>query len=147
LNLTWLDWGIVAFVLVFMISGVYISKNLMRSVADFLAAGRTAGRYLVSVGQWIAGLGAITIIANFEMNYVAGFAMSWWGLSMAIVVLILTVSGWVVYRFRQTRALTMAQFFEIRYSRNFRIFAGVIAFLSGIIKFRIFPSVGVRFFI
>ena len=119
----------------------------MQSVADFLAAGRTAGRYLVSVGQWIAGLGAITIIANFEMNYVAGFAMSWWGLSMAIVVLILTVSGWVVYRFRQTRALTMAQFFEIRYSRNFRVFAGVIAFVSGIINFGIFPSVGARFFI
>jgi len=147
LNLTLLDWGIVAVVLAFMIGGVYISKKLMQSVADFLAAGRTAGRYLVSVGQWIAGLGAITIIANFEMNYVAGFAMSWWGLSMAIVVLILTVSGWVVYRFRQTRALTMAQFFEIRYSRNFRVFAGVIAFVSGIINFGIFPSVGARFFI
>jgi len=147
LNLTGLDWGIVAFVLAFMFGGVYISKKLMQSVADFLAAGRTAGRYLVSVGQWIAGLGAITIIANFEMNYVAGFAMSWWGLSMAIVVLILTVSGWVVYRFRQTRALTMAQFFEIRYSRNFRIFAGIIAFVSGIINFGIFPLVGARFFI
>ena len=147
MNLTLLDWGIVAVVLAFMIGGVYISKKLMQSVADFLAAGRTAGRYLVSVGQWIAGLGAITIIANFEMNYVAGFAMSWWGLSMAIVVLILTVSGWVVYRFRQTRALTMAQFFEIRYSRNFRVFAGVIAFVSGIINFGIFPSVGARFFI
>ncbi len=147
MNLTWLDWGIVAFVLAFMFGGIYISKNLMRSVADFLAAGRTAGRYLVSVGQWIAGLGAITIIANFEMNYVAGFTMSWWGLSMAIVVLILTVSGWVVYRFRQTRALTMAQFFEIRYSRNFRIFAGILAFLSGVINFGIFPSVGARFFI
>lgn len=119
----------------------------MQSVADFLAAGRTAGRYLVSIGQWIAGLGAITIIANFEMNYKAGFAMSWWGLSMAIVVLILTVSGWVIYRFRQTRALTMAQFFEIRYSRNFRVFAGIIAFASGIINFGIFPSVGARFFI
>ena len=147
MNLTWIDWSIVAIVLAFMFGGVYISKKLMQSVADFLAAGRTAGRYLVSVGQWIAGLGAITIIANFEMNYVAGFAMSWWGLSMAIVVLILTVSGWVVYRFRQTRALTMAQFFEIRYSRNFRIFAGIIAFVSGIINFGIFPSVGARFFI
>ena len=147
MNLSWLDWGIVVIVLAVMMSGVYISKKFMRSVADFLAAGRTAGRYLVSVGQWIAGLGAITIIANFEMNYIAGFTMSWWGMSMAIVVLILTVSGWVIYRFRQTRALTMAQFFEVRYSRNFRVFAGIIAFVSGIINFGIFPSVGARFFI
>lgn len=147
LNLTWLDWGIVAFVLTFLISFVIISKKYMQSVADFLSAGRSAGRYLVSVGQYMAGLGSITIVANFEMNYVAGFAMTWWGFIMGVVVLILTVSGWVVYRFRQTRALTMAQFFEIRYSRNFRIFAGMLAFLSGIINFGIFPAVGARFFI
>jgi SSS family solute:Na+ symporter len=59
----------------------------------------------------------------------------------------ISVSGWVLYRFRQTRAMTMAQFFEIRYSRNFRIFAGALAFVSGIINFGIFPAVSARFFI
>jgi SSS family solute:Na+ symporter len=43
--------------------------------------------------------------------------------------------------------MTMAQFFEIRYSRNFRIFAGALAFVSGIINFGIFPAVSARFFI
>jgi len=147
MNLTWIDWGIVLGVFIFMVTGVYISKKLMRSVADYLAAGRTAGRYLVSVGQWIAGLGAITIIANFEMTYIAGFAMSWWGFTMGVVIIALSASGWVAYRFRQTRALTMAQFFEMRYSRNFRIFTGMLAFLAGIINFGIFPAVGARFFI
>ncbi len=59
MNLTWLDGRIVAAVFIFMVSGVYISKNFMRSAADFLAAGRMARRYLVSVGQWIAGLGRL----------------------------------------------------------------------------------------
>ena len=40
-----------------------------------------------------------------------------------------------------------AQFFETRYSKNFRVFAGMIAFLSGLINFGIFPAVGARFFI
>jgi SSS family solute:Na+ symporter len=142
-----LDWGIVLAVMAIIFAGVIASKTLMRSVADFLAAGRTAGRYLISVSSGIAGLGAITIVAYMEMNYIAGFAMSWWGLSTALFFLALTAGGWVIYRFRQTRALTLSQFFEMRYSRRFRIFAGLLAFVSGIVNFGIFPSVGARFFI
>ncbi|MBN1211495.1 MAG: sodium:solute symporter [candidate division Zixibacteria bacterium] len=145
--MTTIDWTIVFAILAFMILSVIASKTLMRSVADFLAAGRSAGRYIICVSSGIAALGAITIIANLEMNLIAGFSMSWWGLTMGLVVLIVKVSGWVIYRFRQTRCLTLAQFFEVRYSRKFRIFAGIICFMSGIINFGIFPAVGARFFI
>lgn len=145
--MTTIDWTIVFAILAFMILSVVVSKTLMRSVADFLAAGRSAGRYIICVSSGIAALGAITIIANLEMNLIAGFSMSWWGLTMGLVVLIVKVSGWVIYRFRQTRCLTLAQFFEVRYSRKFRIFAGIICFMSGIINFGIFPAVGARFFI
>jgi len=147
LNLTVLDWGIVIAVFAFIISIVIASKKLMRSVSDFLAAGRTGGRYLISLSQGTAALGAITIVGMLEMNYIAGFCLRWWEMIMAVVLVAISVSGWVLYRFRQTRALTMAQFFEIRYSRNFRIFAGLLAFLSGIINFGIFPAVSARFFI
>lgn len=147
MNMAPIDWVIVAVILSVMVCGVVISKRYMRSVADFLAANRTAGRYVLSLSQGMAALGAITIIGLLEMNFVAGFSMSWWGFSMGVVILILTVSGWVVYRFRQSKALTLAEFFERRYSRNFRVFAGLIAFISGIVNFGIFPAVGARFFI
>ncbi len=147
MNLSALDWLIVLAVLAVMFAGLAASRRRMKSVADFLAAGRSAGRYLISVSGGIAGLGAITIVGLLEMNYVAGFSMSWWGLTMGVVILLMTVSGWVVYRFRQTRALTLAEFFERRYSKRFRVFAGLIAFLSGLINFGIFPAVGARFFL
>jgi len=146
-NFTGYDWAIVVAVYVILIAGVLYSKRYMRSVADFLAAGRTAGRYLISVSAGIAGIGAITIVGNLEMNFEAGFAMSWWGLSMGLVLLVLAVSGWVIYRFRSTRSLTLPEFFERRYSRNFRIASGAVCFVSGLINFAIFPSVGARFFI
>jgi SSS family solute:Na+ symporter len=147
LSLSLLDWSIVIVTFSLMVYGVVFSKKFMRGVADFLAAGRTAGRYIISVAMGMAMLGAISVVGEFQLFYKSGFCMKWWELSMAMAILIVTVSGWIVYRFRQTRALTMAQFFEMRYSRNFRVFSGILAWISGIINFGIFPAVGARFFI
>jgi len=147
MNLSFIDWLIVAIALGGMIYSVRMTKGLMKSVTDFLSAGRTAGRYVLSVSSGVAGLGAISIVMFLEMGYVAGFSLSWWGLSQGIIILAITMSGWVIYRFRSTRCLTLAQFFEKRYSRKFRIFAGIVAFVAGIINFGIFPAVGAQFFI
>ena len=99
-----IDWIIVFSVLGGMIFSVNLSKGLMKSVTDFLSAGRTAGRYLIAVSSGIAGLGAISIVMFLEMGYVAGFSLAWWGLSQGIIILMLTMSGWVIYRFRSTRS-------------------------------------------
>tara|TARA_B100000809_G_scaffold135796_1_gene133385 strand:+ start:5199 stop:7286 length:2088 start_codon:yes stop_codon:yes gene_type:complete len=147
MNLSFIDWLIVIIALGGMIYSVSMTKGLMKSVSDFLSAGRTAGKYVISVSSGVAGLGAISIVMFLEMGYVAGFSLSWWWLSQGIIILVITMSGWVVYRFRSTRCLTLAQFFEKRYSRHFRIFAGIVAFVAGIINFGIFPAVGAQFFI
>ncbi len=147
MHFTLLDWTILIGVYAAMVGGVLLLKPFMRSVTDFLVAGRTAGRYLLSVSQGVAALGAISIVGYLEQNYVAGFSLTWWGFSQAIVILILTVSGFVIYRFRETRSLTLPEFFERRYSRRFRIFTGMLAFAAGLINFGIFPAVGARFFI
>ena len=147
MNLSFIDWMIVIIVLGGMIYSVSMTKGLMKSVSDFLSAGRTAGRYVISISSGVAGLGAISIVMFLEMGYVAGFSLSWWGLSQGIILLAITMSGWVIYRFRMTRSLTLAQFFEKRYSRKFRIFAGMVAFFAGLINFGIFPAVGAQFFI
>ena len=147
MNLSFIDWLIIVVVLLGMIYSVSFTNGLMKSVTDFLSAGRTAGRYLISVSQGAAGLGAISIVSFLEVGYITGFSFQWWGLSQGIIILAITASGWVIYRFRQTRSLTLAQFFEKRYSRKFRIFAGIVAFVCGIINFGIFPAVGAQFFI
>jgi solute:Na+ symporter, SSS family len=147
MNLTFIDWSIAILCYIVLFFIVRISRKYVKSVADFLSAGRSAGRYMITVSQGMVALGAITVVAQWEMNYVAGFNLRWWEFTMAVVILFITVSGWVLYRFRQTRALTMAQFLEMRYSRNFRIFAGILAFASGLLNFGIFPAVTARFLI
>ena len=74
MNLSFIDWLIIIIVLSGMIYSVSFTRGLMRSVTDFLSAGRTAGRYLISVSQGAAGLGAITIISFLEVGYITGFS-------------------------------------------------------------------------
>ena len=147
MNLNWLDWGIVLILFALMVGMVFLSKSLLKSVSDFLATGRTGGRYIISMFHGTAALGAITVVGALEQNYAAGFNSRWWEMMTAIILVGMSVTGWVVYRYRQTRAMTMAQFFEMRYSRGFRIFAGFMAFTSGVVNMIIFPSVTARFFI
>jgi SSS family solute:Na+ symporter len=141
------DWLIVAGFMVVLLWGAMSSRRYTRSVSAFLAADRCAGRYLIAVADNIAQLGVISLVWFFEQNYDVGYTTAWWTLLEGPAFIIMALSGWVIYRFRQTRALTLAQFFEMRYSRRFRVFAGLVAYLAGIINFGIFPSVGARFFI
>jgi SSS family solute:Na+ symporter len=141
-----IDWSIVVILLVFMSWAAWHTKRYNRSVADFLAANRCAGRYMLGVSDGIANIGAISIIMLWEMYYLAGFSLAWWSLVVLVVQLVVALTGWVAYRYRQTRALTLAQFIEMRYSRRLRIFCGIVLFVSGTLNFGIFPAVGARFF-
>jgi SSS family solute:Na+ symporter len=58
------------------------------------------------------------------------------------VMLFITITGFMIYRCRETRALTMSEFFERRDSKRFGAFMGILAFVSGILNLGIFPAVG-----
>jgi SSS family solute:Na+ symporter len=140
-----IDW-IILFVTVSIFTGIATgTRKYARGVAGFLAANRCAGRYLLTVGDGMLGLGAISMVAMFQMYFEGGFTAIWWNSTLILIGIVMATSGWVIYRFRQTRVLTWAQFYEVRYSRRFRVFAGSLCFLAGIINFGIFPSVSARF--
>jgi SSS family solute:Na+ symporter len=147
MNLTWIDWAIVVAPLAATFWFAMWVRRYVSGVADFLAAGRAAGRYLICNARGEAAFGAVSAVAMFEMIYRAGFAVNWWGMIGGPVALFVALTGFVIYRFRETRALTLAQFFEMRYSRGFRVFAGILAFVSGMVNYGIFPAVGARFFV
>jgi len=147
MNLHWIDWTIVFGITAFFVVVAYTTKQYVKSTADFLAANRCAGRYLLTMSEGQAGLGLITILAYWQLYSKVGFADEWWANLKTPIVMLLILTGWVIYRYRETRVMTLAQFFEVRYSRRFRIFAGCVCWVSGIINSGIFPAVGANFFI
>jgi len=142
-----LDWTIVAAFLAALAASAWSMRRHAGSVSGFLSANRLAGRYLLTVSYNMAQVGVITLVWYFQLGYDVGFTQYWWGYLEGPALILLAATGWVIYRFRETRAMTLAQFFEMRYSRRFRVFSGLVAFVSGILNYAIFPGVTARFFI
>jgi Na+/proline symporter len=142
-----IDWLIVIVPVMFVIGmGVY-SRKYVRSVADFLSAGRVCGRYVICASDVANALSIITLVAYVEIHYKTGFAISFWMGIIAPIGMIMSLSGYCVYRFRETKAMSLGQFLEMRYNRTFRIFAASLRSISEILANSIMPAIAARFFI
>jgi SSS family solute:Na+ symporter len=146
-NFQLIDWLVLAALFVAFNAGAYFCRKYIKSVADFLVAGRNVGRFLGAASDTMQGLGAISILWIWQMTYKAGFAGLWWGILTSITGMILAITGWGIYRFRQTRAMTLGQFVEMRYSKRARLFFGILAYLGGVLNMGIFPAVSAGFFV
>jgi SSS family solute:Na+ symporter len=142
-----IDWILVLAPLALVTAFAVYTRRYVRDVVDFLAGGRCAGRYLLANARGESDSGLANTMARFEVILVSGFVLGFWEKLYMPVVLLLSITGFVVYRYRETRAMTLAQFFEMRYSRRFRFYMGLLAFVSGILNYGIFPAVSARFFI
>jgi len=143
----WIDWAITAASVALVYSCALYTKRYNKSVADFMAGGRAAGRYLICNAKGEASSGVANTISKFQTYVTAGFVTSWWDALGLPALMIASLFGFIVYRYRQTRAMTVGQFFEMRYSRNFRLFAGILGFLAGLLNYGIFPAVASNFFV
>lgn len=122
------DWFIVLAGLAGLVLLAYSTQKLNKGVAFFLAANRCAGRYLLTLSEGMGHMSAAGLIAMFEMWYKSGFVVGYWSMFTGAVMTVAPLSGFMIYRYRQTRCLTMAQFCERRYSRRLRIFVGILSF-------------------
>lgn len=61
----WLDWILVVIPLLIVVWVALKGQKYVRGVSDFLAAGRCAGRYVVSVAGAEAGIPMLLFIISF----------------------------------------------------------------------------------
>ena len=142
-----LDWLIIILPVSFVLYMGWYARRYVVQVSDFLSAGRLCGRYLISIADIANGLSIMGLVAFVEVHYRTGFALTFWqNLTMPLGV-VLSLTGFVTYRFRETKAMSYGQYIEMRYSRKLRVFASALRSLSEVLANMIMPAIAGRFFI
>ena len=142
-----LDWLIIILPVSFVLFMGWYARRYVVQVSDFLSAGRLCGRYLISIADIANGLSIMGLVAYVEVHYRTGFALTFWqSLTMPLGV-VLSLSGFVTYRFRETKAMSFGQYIEMRYSRKLRVFASALRSTSEVLANMIMPAIAGRFFI
>jgi Na+/proline symporter len=147
LSLSLIDWLIVIIPSVAILALSLFSKRYVKGVVDYLAAGRVAGRYVISVGDMTSSLSIISLVALVEMKYQTGYGVGFWYMLTLPLGIIMGLTGYCVYRFRETKSLSFGQFLEMRYSRRLRIIASVLRTTSEMMTNAIGPAIAANFFI
>lgn len=145
MNMTFLDWTVIVTVLGLFIGVAVFANRMTKSVADYLVAGRGAGRYMLTVSSGTEWIGVIAISAMFEAFYIGGLNAMWWAMATTPLFAYLQISGFGMYRFRETRAMTIAEFLERRYSRKVRTLGATISWISGMVAFGFVPLITAKF--
>ena len=144
---SWYHILIIAVPVAAVIFAAYHCRRYVRSVTDFLVAGCCAGRYVLLSGGMMGGLSVVTFVGNAEVHYNTGYGMNYWNQILLPMTIMMSMFGWISYRFRETRAMSSGQFLEMRYSRGVRRLAAILRGSADALANCIGPAVAVRFLI
>ena len=142
--------GDLALVVVLLAALVWVgcwARRYTRSVAHFTVAGRGMGMWL-GLGAAVAeSIGLVSIANSCQQGFRNGFSFIWLGLAvnLCISIPLFGIMGLGIKRYRATRVQTLPQYYEMRYSRRVRLFAGITLALGGVLNMAIFPIVESHF--
>ena len=144
-NFGWIDWGIVAVYLVgVVIVGMVVNKYI-HNVADYMVAGRNTGTSLNVASHIGTGLGLVSIMYSSIDGFARGFSYLMIAVLIFIIYIVFGTSGFVIYKLRKMRLVTIPEFFQTRYTKKIRVISGVMCVLAGVLNMGLFPKMGAIF--
>ncbi|HUT88801.1 MAG TPA: sodium:solute symporter family protein [Thermoguttaceae bacterium] len=146
-NFSALDWGIVAaYLSVSVVIGLLVRKYI-RTMADFVTAGRGLGTCLGIATLTGTEMGLVTLMYSAQKGFVGGFAAFHIAVAAGVVTFFVGLTGLIVYRLRKLEVLTIPEFYERRFGRKTRILGGVMLAFGGILNMGLFLKVGSIFIV
>jgi solute:Na+ symporter, SSS family len=135
------DWIIVAgYLLATLLTGLY-GRKFVGGISDYLVAGRELGTFIAVATLAATEIGTITFMYYAELGYKTGYASFVNGLIAGLVMIFLGRTGFIVKRLRAMNLMTVPEFFQIKFSRNLRVFTGILVATGGILNMGVFLRV------
>jgi len=146
-HFSYIDWGIV---LLYLALSLFIGlkvRKYITNMTDFIGAGRAVGTWLGIATLIGTEMGLITIMYSAQKGFTGGFASFHIALLAIIVTFGVGATGFIVYRLRALKILTIPEFYEKRFGRRTRILGGILLSIGGILNMGLFLKVGAMFIV
>ncbi|MBN1225025.1 MAG: sodium:solute symporter family protein [Candidatus Aminicenantes bacterium] len=144
-NFQTLDWIIVlVYICIPVTIGIAVRKYV-RQLSDFIVAGRSLRLFIAIATLTGTELGLVTVMYNSELGFKYGPSSFHIGLIETVCILAIGLTGFIVYKLRQLRVMTIPEFYEIRFGKKVRVVGGIILTLGGILNMGLFLQAGARF--
>ena len=144
-NFRTIDWIIVSvYICIPVVIGVIVKKYI-RQLSDFIVAGRSLKLFIAIASLTGTELGLVTVMYNSELGFKHGFSAFHVGIIETVCILAIGLTGFIVYKLRQLRIMTIPEFYGMRFGRKVRIVGGIILALGGILNMGLFLQAGARF--
>lgn len=121
------------------------ARKYVRTVADYLVAGRSVNLYLGIASLAATEFGIATFMANAELGYKYGFAGTTPGIATAIAMFVVGWTGFCIKPLRDQQAMTLPELFENKFGKWVRWGSGVVIVLGGLLNMGVFLRMGGNF--
>jgi solute:Na+ symporter, SSS family len=142
-----LDWVIVAVYLSISVVIGLLVRKYVRSMADFVSAGRGLGTCLGIATLTGTEMGLVTLMYSAQKGFTGGFAAFHIAVAAGVVAFFVGLTGLIIYRLRELKVLTIPEFYQRRFGRRTRILGGVVLAFGGILNMGLFLKVGSMFIV
>jgi SSS family solute:Na+ symporter len=144
-NFQTIDWLIVmVYICIPVVIGVMVRKYV-RQLSDFIVAGRSLRLFIAVATLTGTELGLVTVMYNAELGFKHGLSALHIGIIETVCILGIGLTGFIVYKLRQLRILTIPEFYEMRFGKKVRVIGGILLTLGGILNMGLFLQAGARF--
>lgn len=146
-NFSPLDWTIVVgYVSISIFVGIFASR-FIKGTSDYVVAGRNLGTALSVATMTGTEIGLITVMYSAQKGFTGGFAAFHIAAIACIVTFLVGLTGFIVVPLRQTLAMTIPEYYEMRFGRKTRVLGGMLLAFGGILNMGLFLKVGSQFVI